>query len=128
MGAENRAISVKSPLAESPTCYDSHMNLNADQERRLTDIARTGRRLAKAKRQAADTTEAVKAQVLAAIEDGVPVTRCAEAAGVQPSLVWHWKTRATEARGGTQPGGPAKPKTVMLDVDTGTGRWRHEAI
>jgi hypothetical protein len=67
------------------------MNLNNEQERRLTEITRAGRRLAKAKREAVAATDLVKDRVFAALDAGVPVTRAAEAAGVQPSLVWHWK-------------------------------------
>ena len=73
--------------------------LNAEQREQLDRIAGKARTLAAAKRAARRATADVKAAVYVALDAGVPLSRVAEAAGVQRSLVYHWLDHdAKEAR------------------------------
>ncbi len=66
------------------------MILNTDQQQHLHRVADAGRRLAEAKRAARKATDDVKAAVAAALDADVPLSRVADAAGVERSLVYHW--------------------------------------
>lgn len=71
--------------------------LSADQERRLRRVADTGQALASAKAAARDATDDVKEAVSAALAARVPVSRVAEAAGVERSLIYYWRSDAEAA-------------------------------
>jgi hypothetical protein len=64
--------------------------LNREQQHHLDCVVAKGRELANAKRAALEATTDVKLAVNAALDASVPLSRVAEAAGVQRSLVYHW--------------------------------------
>jgi DNA-binding phage protein len=66
------------------------MILHTDQERQLERVAGAGDALAVAKRLASIATTDAKAAVSAAHDARVPLSRVAEAAGVQRSLIYRW--------------------------------------
>jgi hypothetical protein len=66
------------------------MKLDWEQQRQVDRLAGKGQELASAKQAARDATREVKAAVREALDAGVPVSRCAGAARVQRSLIYHW--------------------------------------
>jgi hypothetical protein len=66
------------------------MILRPDQQQYLHRVADAGRTLAKAKRAAREATDEVKDAAYAALDADVPLSRVAEAAQVERSLVYHW--------------------------------------
>ena len=66
------------------------MILNTDQERHLHRVGDTGRTLSEAKLGARKATDDVKQAVSAALDAGVPLSRVAEAARVERSLIYYW--------------------------------------
>jgi hypothetical protein len=66
------------------------MILTVKQQHQLDRVVAKGRELANAKRATAIATSDVKLAVNAALDASVPLSRVAQAAGVQRSLVYHW--------------------------------------
>ncbi len=66
------------------------MILTSDQRQHLDRVADAGRTLADAKRAAREATDDVKQAAYAALDAGVPLSRVAEAAEVERSLVYYW--------------------------------------
>jgi hypothetical protein len=68
----------------------SYMILNPAQQQHVDRVTAAGRTLAEAKRAARRATDDVKGAAYAALDAGVPLSRVAEAAEVERSLVYHW--------------------------------------